>query len=136
MSERHDKFPPVCTNDEAREYFTSKGLTYNDITNGDIISLVLLLNREIKKSNKDGETSVDTISLSKKIISKHRTNGTITECYLFMNSHYFTRRECISLNKNGFIGFAGWADDGNLNPIRRAFLQWCDELAKAKEAVQ
>ena len=46
---------------------------------------------------------------------------------------YYTRRECISFNKDGFIGFAGWADDGNSNPIRRAFLEWCDILKQEKE---
>lgn len=130
---RHDRFPPVCTNDAAREYFKNKGLTYGDIMDGDILTLVMMLNEEIKKSNRSGETSVCTMSLSQKIRSKHRTNGTIIECFLYMNSHYFTRRECISFNKDGFIEFAGWADDGNLNPIRRAFLRWCDALAAAKE---
>lgn len=135
MSERLDKFLPVCTNDEARAYFSEKSLTYNDITDGQILALVLLLNEEIKRSNKTGETSVSTMRLSSVIKSKHKSNGSITECYLFMNSHYFTRRECISFNKDGFIGFAGWADDGNTNPLRRAFLRWCDALAAEKEAV-
>ena len=57
-------------------------------------------------------------------------NGHITECYIYMNAHYFTRRECISFNRDGWIGFAGWADDGNTNPLRRAFLAWCDYLAE------
>lgn len=58
------------------------------------------------------------------------TNGHITECYIYMNAHYFTRRECISFNRDGWIGFAGWADDGNTNPLRHAFLAWCDYLAE------
>lgn len=45
-------FDPVCTNDEARSYFKECGLTYKDITEGDILLLVLLVNRELKKSNK------------------------------------------------------------------------------------
>lgn len=123
----------ICTNDEARQRFKDLGLSYNDITDGDILSLVLLLNREFKKSNKNGETSVSTIRLSEKMIVKHKTNGTISECYLYVNSHYFTRRECISFNRDGLIGFAGWADQGNTNPILRAFLAWCDALKEDKE---
>lgn len=123
----------VCTNDEARQWFKDLGLSYNDITDGEILTLVLLLNREFKKSNKNGETSVSTIRLSEKIVVKHKTNGTISECYLYVNSHYFTRRECISFNRDGFIGFAGWADQGNTNPILRAFLAWCDMLKEDKE---
>ena len=125
----------ICSNEYCREYFKNCGLTYDDITDGDILALILMLQREIKKSNKAGETSVRTMRLSEKRIIKHKSNGSITECYLFMNSHYFTQRECISFNKDGFIGFAGWADDGNLNPIKRAFLEWCTEMMKQKEEV-
>lgn len=128
--------PPVCTTQEAREYFLEKGLTYHDITEGDILALVLYLNQEIKKAIKDREMSTTTMHLSQKVDMKKRSNGTITECYLYMNSHYFTRRECISFNQNGYIGFAGWADQGNTNPILRAFLRWCDSLMKVEESDQ
>lgn len=127
-------FDAVCTTKEARQYFRDKGLSYHDITEGDILSLLMLLNREIKKSNKAGETSVSTMHMSSKIYMKKRTNGTIIKCFLYINSHYFTRREAISFNEDGFIGFAGWADQGNTNPLLRAFLRWCDDLAAAKEA--
>ena len=99
------------------------------------MSLLMLLNRAIKKSNKAGETSVSTMHMSSKIDMKKRTNGTIIKCFLYINSHYFTRREAISFNEDGFIGFAGWADQGNTNPLLRAFLRWCDDLAEAKEAI-
>ena len=121
----------VCSNDEARQYFTDKGLTYDDITEGDILALVLLLNKHIKAAVKAGETSVDSMHLSKKIDIKKKRNGSIIHCYLYVNSHYFTQRECISFNDYGFIGFAGWADQGNTNPILRAFLEWCDNVAAA-----
>lgn len=127
-------FDAVCTTKEARQYFRDKGLSYHDITEGDILSLLMLLNREIKKSNKAGETSVSTMHMSSKIDMKKRTNGTIIKCFLYINSHYFTRREAISFDEDGFIGFAGWADQGNTNPLLRAFLRWCDDLAAAKEA--
>lgn len=121
-------FEEVCTKEEAREYFKNAGLTYKDISEGDILSLIMLLNREIKKSNKMGETSVNTITLSKRIDLKKKSNGTIISCFLYVNSHYFERRECISFNADGFIGFCGWADVGNSNPILRAFREWVDVL--------
>lgn len=124
---RHDKFPPVCTNDEARAYFKDKGLKYKDITGAEILALIFILSRELKWSNKVGETS-STMRLSHKIDIKYRSNGSLSSCFLYMNSDYFTRRECISFNTDGFIGFAGWADQANLNPIHRAFLRWCDEV--------
>lgn len=120
----------VCSTNEARQYFKDKGLTYEQITEGDIIALQMMCSQELKKSNKIGETSVNTMHMSSKIDMKKRPNGTIIKCFLYMNSHYFTRREAISFNMDGFIGFAGWADQGNTNPLLRAFLRWCDGLTE------
>lgn len=116
------------TNNEAREYFANKNLTYKNITSGDICVLVMLLNKKIKEACKNGAMSVETMRMSEKIKSKYTNNGKLVECYLFVNSHYFTRRECISFNKDGFIGFCGWADQSSTNPIIRAFIEWCDIL--------
>lgn len=126
-------FEPVCTTNEAREFFKSRGLSYDSIHEGDILILCMMLQKELKKSNKAGETSV-TMTLSKRVDMKKKSNGSITECYIYMNAHYFTRRECISFNRDGFIGFAGWADQGNTNPILRAFLEWCNYLAEAGDS--
>ena len=127
-------FDPVCTNNEAREFFKNRGLSYDSIHEGDILILCMMLQKELKKSNKTGETSVTTMTLSKRTDMKKKSNGSITECYIYMNSHYFTRRECISFNRDGFIGFAGWADQGNTNPILRAFLEWCNYLAEGGDS--
>ena len=120
----------VCSNDEARQYFKYKGLSYSNITEGDILTLTMMLNKEMKKANKDCETSTGTLNLSRKINMKRKSGGSIICCYLYVNSHYFTQRECISFNEDGFIGFAGWADQGNMNPILRAFIKWCDYLTE------
>lgn len=124
------------TNEEARAYFSDKYLTYADITSGDICVLVMILNKNIKLACKRSEMSVSSMRISEKIKSKYTSNGKLIECYLYMNSHYFTRRECISFNKDGFIGFAGWAGTRNTKPIISAFIEWCDILAQQLEAVR
>lgn len=121
------------TTEEAREYFKSKNLTYKDITSGDICVLVMMLNKSFKQACKRNEMSVNTMRMSEKIKSKYTSSGKLIECYLFINSHYFTRMECISFNKDGFIGFAGWADSRNTKPIIDAFVKWCDYLAQDQE---
>lgn len=126
------EYEAVCSNNEARQYFKDKGLTYADVTEGDILVLIGNLNKEIKKSNKAGETSTNTMHLSKKVTMKKNRDGSIISCFLYMNSHYFTQREAVSFNEDGFIGFAGWADQGNTNPLLRAFLKWCDYLADSE----
>ena len=45
-------FEPVCTNNELREYFTAKGLTYDSIYEGDILILCMMLQKELKKQQK------------------------------------------------------------------------------------
>lgn len=119
----------MIKNSNVREYFKSKDLSYADITEGDICVLVMLLNKKIKQACKNHEMSVDSIRMSQKIKSKFTASGRLIECYLFINSHYFTQRECISFNKDGFIAFCGWADDRNTKPVIEAFTEWCDILA-------
>lgn len=126
-------FDAFCTRDEARQYFHSCGLTYDDISEGDILILIMLVQQELKKSNKNGETSVNTMSLSKRVNIKKKTNGRIITCFIYMNSHYFLRREAISFNADGFISFSGWADQGNTNPLLRAFKKWCDYLTNTND---
>lgn len=124
------------TRNEAREYFKNHGLSYGDVTSGDICVLVMMLNSAIKKARKTGEMSYETLSLSERIKVKYNTNGTIKNCFLFVNSDNFTRRECISFNTDGFIGFAGWSDNTNVKPMIEAFVDWCKYLAGVnKEAV-
>ena len=123
MTDNHGK-------NEARQYFKDKGFTYKDITSGDICVLTMILNKHLKKACKEHKMSVDTMRMSEKIKSKYKSSGCLSECYLYLNSHYFTRRECISFNYDGFIGFCGWADGSNTAPIVAAFIEWCDSLSK------
>lgn len=122
----------ILQSEMARNYFKSKNLTYEDITEGDICVLVIMLNKNIKKACKNHEMSVDSMRMSEKILSKYKTNGNLVECYLFINSHYFIQRECISFNKDGFIGFCGWAGGDNPKPIIKSFIEWCDILENQK----
>lgn len=38
-------------------------------------------------------------------------------------------RQCVTFEPSGFIGFAGWSDDTNIQPIIRAFMAWVDDEA-------
>ena len=44
-----------------------------------------------------------------------------------VSGFYFSGREAISFNEDGFIGIAGWADDTNVQPFLRAFHKWVCE---------
>ena len=59
----------VCTDREAREYFLAKGLTYEGITEGDILALVLLLSEAAKP------VWIRCTSAGKLTCSENRTAG-------------------------------------------------------------
>lgn len=117
------------TNNEAREYFKNKQLSYNIITKDGVIALKELIKKELRISIKHNECD-DKLKMSQKIRFYTDDNSNMTDCYLYLNSDYFTRRECVSFNSDGFIGFAGWACTDNTQPILRAFIKWCDVMAE------
>ena len=45
-----------------------------------------------------------------------------------VNGSYFKRREAVTFNETGFIGFGGELDNRTVQPILKAFLKWCDEI--------
>ena len=115
---------------ECRELFAARGLTYADVTAGDVCVLTMMLNKHVKAASNAGKMSTDTMHMSDKVQAKYKSNGTLLECFLFMNSHYFTRRDCISFLRNGDIEFMSWADDRNTAPVLAAFTEWIDTLAQ------
>lgn len=117
------------TREIAREHFRKCGLSYERIHRYDIDLLRSLLGKEFwdSRSNPDSNDYVKP-RMSKKTIFK-RKDGRLIHAYLRMDGAYFKKRECISFNTDGFIGFAGWASDGNVQPVLRAFIRWCDILA-------
>lgn len=112
----------------ALEYFNEKQISYKNITSGDICTLVIILNKNLKLANKEGLTSVNTMRMSEKIDSKYSSAGTLLECFLYMNSHYFTRRECISFYRDGTISFCDWADGSNTKVITDSFREWVETI--------
>lgn len=115
------------TTEQARKYFEDSGLTYNDIEEVDFAVLLILLKKHMHRANKYNITSVD-MRVSRIVNGRFKTNGQLIECYLFVNSHYFKKREAISFNKNGFIGFCGWAGGRNHEPFINAFIEWVDTI--------
>ena len=115
------------TRDDAREIFENYGLNYRMIHRWDLHLLMAYLGQEFEQERK-----TDTViypKLRNKIVFK-RTCGTLQYAYLYVDGSYFKKREAVSFNEGGFIGFAGWASDRNVQPILRAFVRWCSDMAE------
>lgn len=120
------------SNVAARKNF-NKHFTYKDISRADIEKLQELVNNEIEIAVKE-DIALESMVMHPKIRTKF-INKKLKHAYLYVDAHYFTKRECISFNPDGFIGFAGWAGDKNRMPILKGFNNWCEYLNNDKEEV-
>lgn len=116
----------VFTRDEARELFSCCRLSYDDVSENDVYMLESFVGCELSQFNELNELQMH-VSHKKnapKINVRDEPGNPIESAFLHVDSDYFRGREAISFNSDGFIGFAGWADDGNVQPFLRAFVDW------------
>lgn len=116
------------TNEDARQYFVDCGLTYDKLCGNEMILLKWFLAEELKGCDYEGLK----MKLSNKEIIKEN-DGKLVEAYFEVDGPYFKKREAISFNKDGFIGFAGWASSNNSIPFLEAFTKWCDKITQQEE---
>lgn len=127
------------TRDEVRKAFSAE-LTYRDVLPVDVralegyIAVECARHDRFFKSN-DGLPMMMHPSYRKKYeprIEISPIGQGIYEAYLRVDGRYWQGREAISFNDDGFIGFAGWADDDNVQPFLRAFAIWLKEWMGCK----
>jgi hypothetical protein len=123
-----DKALVKLTRDAAREGFASAGLSYADLNLVALRRLRVLINREMIGSG--------LIKSSYRCYRGVVLQNAGTDRFfagIRCSAFYFDRREAVSFNTDGFIGFAGWSDDTNVQPILQGFLVWVGEMKKARE---
>jgi hypothetical protein len=54
--------------------------------------------------------------------------GNVTGRSIRVKSDYFDSREAVTFNDDGFVGFAGWADENNVQPILWGVVDWVNEV--------
>lgn len=113
------------TSEEARKAFASN-LTYAQVDPNDIQALEGYLAIEYARHERMGEHMEMRPFYRNKFQPEIYVSdcGGIGSAFLRVSGFYFSDREAISFNKDGFIGFAGWADDVNVQPFLRAFMRW------------
>lgn len=116
------------TRDQARKAFNAN-LTYAHIQPNDIRALEGFLCIEYAQHERNGEHMEMHPSYRKAtqpVINQASTGG-IEDAYLRVSGFYFAGREAISFNADGYISFAGWADNINIQPFLCAFMRWLKE---------
>lgn len=113
--------------DQARENWKQSGLSYSDINAKNLALLRYLINIELRPDLNLPMT------ISKPLVKDFKFNkdSSLVHGFFKVDSHYFTKREAISFNEGGFIGFAGWADRGNVQPFTVAFNRWVNQISQS-----
>lgn len=117
----------TAARDDARQVFADTGLTYSSLSRYDLE----LLRGSISKAMNNAKI-LDGYAMNRSIRMVRWPNGFAE---LTCKSFYFEKREAITFNPDGFIGFAGWADDKNVVPILDGFLEWVKAVSSAKAAI-
>ena len=109
--------------EQARDIWRRSGLTYEILTDENLRSLRKFINDEMIASGAMQGT-----------FRAHRTKKAKRTPYgkiwadLRCRSFYFTHRQAVTFEPDGFIGFAGWADEINVQPILAGFVKWVAHL--------
>ncbi|MCW3783566.1 hypothetical protein [Defluviimonas salinarum] len=116
------------TRDDARAYWAASGLTYADLTGHSLKGLRKIIDAALRSSGLiEGYRAAGAPRITR--------IGTGIAAEIYCRAYYFDRREAVTFNRDGFIGFAGWADEKNVQPILSAFRAWVDELKSAAPRV-
>lgn len=116
----------ILTNNHARAYFVKCGLTYQDVTKDHFKKLRAMVNKKLKTSN----CFEGSYACYGRIKYTSSDKGGVFYAHFDCQAYYFEKRQCITFEQDGFIGFAGWSDDKNRQPILQSFIEWCNWMKK------
>lgn len=124
--------PGMC-----RDAFRDAGLTYGDLTLADLAALegyIAIRCADRAKTDRNAPLYTTPRRKNDSLCAKF-DHGTLIKAYLKLdNPGQWTGREAVSFNPDGFIGFCGWADTRNSQPILAAFMEWlCDFVIPTRE---
>lgn len=114
------------TRDQARAMFADARLDYSVLTTPNVRRLRTLINQRMAQSG----CMKGTLRCRQRGVIRQERGGLFAE--IKCKAFYFEDREAVSFNTDGFIGFAGWADEKNIQPVLAGFADWVKELGGAK----
>lgn len=114
--------------DVLRKLF-NKHFSYKNIGSKELFKLKNILKEELNSFFNQNHW-IKFYNRNNKNDLQFNPDGSIEYAFLRCKGSWFDDREAISFNRDGFIGFAGWADSTNIRPFRRAFFKWLIWLKK------
>lgn len=122
--------------DIARAHFIQAGLTYDDIGSKEWYLLKNMVEDELIDFIFYADADViQRLYVDDKSSRKHKSTMFVPDekggtkfSQILVNGPYFERREGITFNTDGFIGFSGWAATKNMVPFVNAFHKWLNTI--------
>lgn len=99
------------TRDGVREGLKNAGIRCETVSDDELRRLRRIISKHLRRSGIYHGTA--RLARAKKDLK-----------FIEMKTEQWDRREAVSFNRDGFIGVAGWADDGNVQPILSALVEW------------
>ena len=104
----------IKSNDHARELIAAAGVTTANVTDDQLIMLWHSLSLRLRNSDNYNGT--------------YAMNKPTDLMFMTCRTEQWDEREAVSFNRDGFIGFAGWADSKNVGVILDGVGDWLDKL--------
>ena len=111
--------------EEARQLWAETGLRISDLSRADLATLRTRLDRELIASG----LIRGSLRMERRI-GIRADDGRVRTAELRCRSDYFADRQAVTFEESGFVGFAGWADELNVQPVLIAFTGWARERAR------
>ena len=108
----------IKTRDHARALILKAGITSDNITDKQLSLLRQCINLKMKDSGN--------------YRGSYRMNRRVSK-FMTCRTDQWKSREAISFNRDGFVGFCGWASSSNARPILDGGAEWLDQLNGAEE---
>lgn len=106
------------TRDEARAHWQKSGLTYDVLTKESVERLRKMLDKSMRES---GLMKGSFRMRATRNNLRGSSGRKIVE--LRCKAFYFEDREAVTIDTFYFIGFAGWADETNVQPLPNSYPQ-------------
>ena len=114
--------------DDARKLWTDSGLDYSVLTTENLYKLARLISEKLNEHTAFNMWLNFYSNSCRPYRIYKDSNSYLFKVVFTVNGDYFVKREGITFNYDGFIGFAGWASDSNVVPFLEAFKSWVNWL--------
>ena len=118
-------------NDRVRQELMESGFDYGKLTDSSLNRLVLSIEQELGRFNASHPDMRMVIAYNRKSnkgYCKEGEDGSVTFARIGINGPYFTEREGVTFNDDGWVGIAGWASSENARPIINGIRRWMKEV--------